>query len=110
MAAVQEPARLSVVELPGCDAFSEVEIARDATATDVGWIGAPPRLLVLARHASHAIAHLVDPYGPRTIAELRIDGPVRFSGVVGSHALLLGAHAATVITASEGGLASHVFP
>lgn len=110
MAAVHEHARVSVVELPGCAEFSEIALAGDAVASEVAWIGAPPRLLVLARYASHAVAHLVDPYGPRTIAEIRIDEPVRLSGVVGPHALLLGAHAAHVVTASDTALAQYPFP
>jgi hypothetical protein len=110
LAAIHEPARVSVVELPGCAAFAEVAIAGDAIASEVAWIGAPPRLLVVSRYPTHAIAYLVDPYGPRTIAELRIEESVRLSGVVGTHALLLGAQAATVITASETQLAAYTFP
>lgn len=110
LAAIHEPARVSVVELPGCAAFAELELANDASASDVQWIGAPPRLLVVARYAGHSLVHLLDPYGPRTIGELRIDEPVRLSAVVGAHALLLGAHAATVVTAADNQLTFYQFP
>jgi hypothetical protein len=109
LAAIHEPTRVSVVELPGCAAFAEVAVAADA-ANELAWIGAPPRLLLVSRYAAHTIVHLVDPYGPRTIAELRVEEAVRLSGVVGVHALLLGAQAATVVTASETQLAAYTFP
>ncbi len=110
LAAICEPARVVVLELPGCAAFAEVELASDAIANEVAWVGAPPRLLVIARHAGHAIAHLVDPYGPRTIAELRLDASAQLAAAVGAYALVLGKHGATVLTAGDAGLAVNAFP
>jgi hypothetical protein len=110
MAAVHETARVSVVELPGLAEFSEVAIASDAEASEVAWIGAPPRLLVVATYSTHAIVHLVDPYGPRTVAELRLERPLRLFGVVGKDALLLGAHTAVVVHAGDGELTAAAFP
>jgi hypothetical protein len=110
MAAIHEPSRIVVLELPGCAAFAEVEIASDALASDVAWVGAPPRLLVIARYTAHAVAHLVDPYGPRTVAELRIDAPVQLAAAVGVHALVLGGAAPTLLTAGDSQLVSHPFP
>jgi hypothetical protein len=110
LAAICEPSRLVVLELPGCAAFAEVELAPDALANEVAWVGAPPRLLVIARHPAYSIAHLVDPYGPRTIAELRIDAPVQLAAAVGAHALVLGGQGATVLTAGDARLTSNAFP
>jgi len=110
LAAIHEPARVTVVELPGCAAFSELAMPTNAVASEVAWIGAPPRLLVVARHPTYTLVHLVDPYGPRTVGELRIDEAVRLAGVAGVHALLLGMTTATVVTASETALSAYSFP
>ena len=77
LAAIHEASRVTVVELPGGAAFAEVGIDPEAGASDVAWVGAPPRLLVLSRYAAHSAVHLLDPYGPRTIAEIRlyVEGP-----------------------------------
>src|SRR5579871_1612154 len=92
LAAVSEPNRVAVLELPGAAPFAELAIDAAAEASEVAWVGAPPRLLVLARHAAHSVVQLVDPFGPRTIAELRLDAPMRLCAAVGAHALALGAH------------------
>ncbi|HET9990452.1 MAG TPA: hypothetical protein VFQ65_18100, partial [Kofleriaceae bacterium] len=77
LAAIHEPTRITVVDLPGCAAFAEVGIDPEAGASEVVWIGAPPRLAVLSRYAAHSTVHLLDPYGPRTIAEIRLEAPMK---------------------------------
>jgi hypothetical protein len=110
LAAIQEPTRVSVVELPGAAAFAEVGIDPDAGSSDVAWVGAPPRLLVLSRYSAHSAVHLVDPYGPRTVAEIRLESPMKLFATVGSHALAVGALGAAVLTASDTHLTPYQFP
>ncbi|HEY1556148.1 MAG TPA: hypothetical protein VGF94_15020 [Kofleriaceae bacterium] len=110
LAAVHEPDRVAVLELPGAAPFAEVGIDPEAAASDVAWVGAPPRLLVLSRYAAHSTVHLVDPYGPRTIAEIRLEAPMKLCATVGTHALAVGALGAAVLTASDTHLTPYQFP
>jgi hypothetical protein len=110
LAAIHEPARIAVVELPGIAAFAEIGIDPATVSSDVAWIGMPPRLLVVSRYASHSIAHLVDPSGPRTIAEIRLETPMKLFGTTGNHALVVGGLGAAVLTASESHLTPYQFP
>lgn len=109
LAAIHEPTRINVVEIPSCSQFAE--LGTDALADgDVAWVGTPPRLLVLSRYDSYSVVHLVDPFGPRSIAELRLDSPMRLYAAVGSHALVIGATSALVLAASDKAITPHVFP
>jgi hypothetical protein len=110
LAAIQEPSRIAIVELPSCSSFAELGLDGEAHATEVAWVGTPPRLLVLARYSGHTKVHLVDPFGPRTIAELRLEAPMKLCASVGMHALVIGALGATILSASDKGLAVHQFP
>ena len=74
------------------------------------WIGAPPRLVVLSRYAAHSTVHLLDPYGPRTIAEIRLEAPMKLCASVGSHVLAVGALGAAVLTAGDTHLTPYQFP
>jgi len=110
LAAIQEPTRITIVELPGIAPFAEIGIDPAADATDVAWVGMPPRLLVLSRFTAHSTAHLLEPYGPRTIAEIRLETPMKLFGTTGNHALASGARGAAVLTASETHLTPYQFP
>jgi hypothetical protein len=110
LAAIQEPARITVVEVPSCAAFAELGTDPAAEACEVAWVGTPPRLLVLSRFASHSTAHLVDPFGPRTIAEIRLEAPMRLYAAVGAYALAIGAQAAAVLAATDRSLMPYQFP
>jgi hypothetical protein len=110
LAAIHEPTRVAIVELPGCASFAEVGIDPDAGATDVVWVGAPPRLLVLSRYAAHSTVHLLDPYGPRSIAEIRLEAPMKLCAAVGAHALAVGALGAAVLAATDSHLTPYQFP
>lgn len=110
LAAIHEPTRITVIDLPGCSAFAEVGIDPEAGASEVVWVGAPPRLAVLSRYAAHSTVHLLDPYGPRTIAEIRLEAPMKLMGSVGAHALAVGALGAAVLTAGENTLTPYQFP
>ena len=110
LAAIHEPTRITVIDLPGCNAFAEVGIDPEAGASEVVWVGAPPRLAVLSRYAAHSTVHLLDPYGPRTIAEIRLEAPMKLMGSVGAHALAVGALGAAVLTAGESSLTPYQFP
>lgn len=110
LAAIHEPTRITVVDLPGLNAFAEVGIDPDAGASEVAWVGAPPRLAVLSRYAAHSTVHLLDPYGPRTISEIRLEAPMKLMSAVGGHALAVGALGAAVLTAGETALTPYQFP
>src|ERR1051325_3551695 len=77
LAAIHEPSRLTLLELPSGTAFAEIGVDPDALASEVAWVGTPPRLLVLSRYDGNSTAHLVDPLGPRTIAEIRLEATMR---------------------------------
>lgn len=110
LAAIVEPARVAIVELPSCAKFAELALDGDAH-NEVVWVGAPPRLLVLARHVQHTTIQLVDPFGTRTIADVRFDSALRLGGAVGATALVLGAQeGAVVLAATQTSLTSHPFP
>jgi len=113
LAAVREPTRITIVELPSAAAFAEIGVDPDALGSDVAWVGVPPRLIVLSRYQDSSTAHLLDvldPLGPRTTAEIPLDAPMRLFATVGSHALVVGARHATVLVASESHLMPYQFP
>ena len=110
LAAIHEPTRISIVELPGIAPFAEIGIDPDSVASDVAWIGMPPRLVVLSRYAGHSIAHLVDPNGPRTIAEIRLETAMKLFGTTGNHALVVGPMGAAILTATGTHLTPYQFP
>jgi len=110
LAAIHEPTRITIVDLPGCGAFAEVGIDPEAGSCEVAWVGAPPRLAVLSRYAAHSTVHLLDPHGPRTIAEIRLEAPMKLMASVGAHALAVGALGAAVLTAGDNTLTPYQFP
>ena len=89
LAAVVEPTRVTIVELPGGNERNAVGTDADASATEAVWVGT--RLLVLSRFTAHSVALLIDPNGPRTINEIRLESPMRLLAAVGNHALAVGA-------------------
>jgi len=110
LAAIHEAARVTILEIPGGAAFAEIGVDPDALASEVAWIGTPPRLLVLARYAAHSTVHLLDPYGPRSIAEIRLEAPMRLFATVGASALVVGSLGAAVLAASDTHLTPYQFP
>ncbi|MGE5183783.1 MAG: hypothetical protein ACM31C_17050 [Acidobacteriota bacterium] len=110
LAVIHEPARAHVLELPGCAAFAELELDAAAASCELAWIGAPPRLVVVEQFAAHSLARLVDPFGPRTIAQLRLDTPARLHAAVGSYALAIGPSGAMIVAASETQLVAYPLP
>jgi hypothetical protein len=110
LAAIHEAPRVRLLEVPSGVEIAEIGVDPDALASEVAWVGTPPRLLVLARHAAHSTVHLLDPYGPRTLAEIQLPSPMRLVAAVGSAALVVGAQSAAVLTASESYLMPYQFP
>ncbi len=110
LAAVCEGARVVVADVPSCAELSTLSL--DATATEIehAWIGTPPRLLVLSRYDTRSTIHLVDPFGPRTIAELQLESPLRLHAAVGTHALAIGPQGATIFAATDRDLTQSSFP
>jgi hypothetical protein len=110
LAAIHESSRVTILELPGGAPLAEVGVDPEALASDVAWVGAPPRLLVLSRYAAHSTVHLVDPFGPVTLAEIRLESPMRLFATVGPSALAVSAIGAAVVTATESHLMPYQFP
>ena len=110
LAAVHEATRVTMLELPSAEPFAEVGVDPDAVGSEVGWIGTPGRLLVLSRYEAHSTVHLLDPHGPRSIAEIRLEAPMRLFASVGGCALVVGALGAAVIAATETHLTLYPFP
>ena len=110
LAAIAESTRVVVLEIPGAEPFAEIGIDADASANEIAWVGAPPRLIVLSRYLAHSTVHLIDPYGPRTIAEIRLEAPMKLFATVGAHALAVSAMGAAVLTATDTHLTPYQFP
>jgi hypothetical protein len=110
LAAINEVSRITILEIASATPFAEIGVDPDALASEIAWVGAPPRLLVLARYAAHSTVHLLDPRGPRSIAEIRLEAPMRLFAAVGSAALVVGALGAAVLTATEAHLMAYQFP
>ncbi len=108
LAAIIEPSRIVVIDLPACSERAEIGIDPEAGASDVVWVGT--RLAVLSRYAAHSTVHLVDPAGPRTLAEIRLEAPMKLVAAVGTHALAVGSVGAAVIAAGESHLTPYQFP
>lgn len=109
LAVVGDGARAVIIDLPGCAAFAEVGIDAEA-ASELAWVGSRPRLLVLSRYAAHTTVHLIDPHGPRTIAEIRLEAPMKLVASVGSYALAVGLVGAAVLSATDTHLTPYQFP
>ena len=109
-AAIVETGRVVVVELAHGATVAEVGVATAFDQTDVAWIGAPPRLLVLSRRATNSTVHLIDLDGPRARAEIQIEGAMRLAATVGAHALVTGAGSTAVLTAGDAHLTPYQFP
>jgi hypothetical protein len=110
LAAIIESQRVVVLELPGGEPFAEVGVDPAALSNEVAWVGAPPRLLVISRYAEHTRVHLVDPHGPRALADLRIETPMRLAAVCGAHALVVSPQSAVIVTAADNLLVSVPYP
>jgi hypothetical protein len=110
LAAIHEASRITLLELPSGTPFAEIGADPDALASEVGWVSVPPRLLVLSRYDAHSTAHLIDPHGPSTIAEIRLEATMRLAATVGSWALVVGSLGAAVLTSGESHLTAYQFP
>ncbi|MEJ7600488.1 MAG: hypothetical protein WKG01_21445 [Kofleriaceae bacterium] len=111
LAAIIESARVTIVELPSGVERSAIGTDSDASATEAVWVGT--RLLVLTRFTAHSTVALIDPSGPRTISEIRLESPMRMFAAVGNHALVVGATgtlSAAVLTAGESQVTPYQFP
>jgi hypothetical protein len=98
LAAIQEPTRITVIMLPSGEPFGVITTDAAHDATDVGWLGSPPRLLVLTRFAASTRARVVDPRAARLIAERQIDTPMQLRACVDDHALVSGASGTTILS------------
>jgi hypothetical protein len=110
LAAIVEPTRVTLIEVPSGAVLAEIGVDPDAGACEVAWVGAPPRLVVLSRYAAHSTVHLIDAAGPRTVSEIRLESPMRLYATVGPHALAVGAMGAAVLTAGDAHLTPYQFP
>ncbi|HET9620000.1 MAG TPA: hypothetical protein VFP84_01445, partial [Kofleriaceae bacterium] len=108
--AIVEAGKITVLELAGANQIAEVGVATAPEHTDVAWIGAAPRLLVLSRRATHSTVHLIDLEGPRARAEIQIEGMMRIGATAGHYALVIGASSSAVLTAGDAHLTPYQFP
>ncbi|HEY5938472.1 MAG TPA: hypothetical protein VIU61_27665, partial [Kofleriaceae bacterium] len=111
LAAVVEATRVTIVDLPSGSERSAVGTDADASATEAVWVGT--RLLVLSRFTAHSVVLLIDPNGPRTISEIRLESPMRVLAAVGNHALVVGASGSlsvAILTATEAQVTPYQFP
>ena len=109
-AAVIEAGRIVVVDVQRAALVAEIGLSTALEHTDVAWIGQAPRLLMLARRATHSTIQLFDLAGPTVRAEIQIEGVRRLGATVGPHALLLGTGGTAVLTAGEAQLMPYQFP
>jgi len=110
LAAIAERTRITVLALPARTPIAEVGVDAAADAYEIAWVGSPPRLLVISRFPASSTVHLLDPHGPRSLAELQLQTPMRLAATVGPHALVIGAQGAAVLTAGEATLMPYQFP
>jgi hypothetical protein len=75
LVAIVEPDRIAVATLPDLGLRCEIGVDPEAAGSDAVFVGRE-RLLVTSRFTSHTIAYLIDPNGPRKLAELRIESPI----------------------------------
>lgn len=108
LAAIVEPLRIVVIELPACAERAEIGVDPEAGASDVAWVGT--RLVVLSRFAAHSTVHLIDPAGPATLAEIRLEAPMKLAATVGAHVLAVGSLGAAIIAAGDAHLTPYQFP
>jgi hypothetical protein len=110
LAAIQDASGIAIVELPGGAAVARIDGDPGAEVVEVGWLGVPPRLLVLSRYADHTVAQLFDPRGLRAAIERVFDARVRLRATVGAHALVVAAAGAALVTARADQLAVRALP
>jgi len=101
--AIVEPERIVVAGLPDLVGRCEIGVDPDATSCAAVFLGAE-RMLVTSSYAAHTLAYLIDPIGPRKLAEVRIESPVRVLAVSGDRALVAGAVGTAIIAAVGDGL------
>ncbi len=102
LAAIEEPTRITLVTLPRGEPFGVVQTETSAFATDVGWLGSPSRLLVLARRAMHTQVRVVDPRAPRLLAERELAGAWHLRAWVDDHAVLCADAEAMLVSCPDG--------
>ena len=105
-AAIQESSRITLLELPSGAVYAEIGTDPEAAATDVAWLGTPPKLVVLSRYEAHSTVHLLDPSGPRSLSELRLEVPMQLAATVAGAALVIGQVGAAVLVATD----THIMP
>lgn len=98
LAALQEPTRITLIALPSGEPFGVIHTVGDAAATDVGWIGSPPRLLVLSRLETTTRVRIVDPRAARLVAERSLDVLAQLRACVDDHALVSGGAQTLTVT------------
>lgn len=100
LAALQEPTRITVIALPSAEPFGVIHTVGDPEATDVGWLGSPPRLLVLSRLETTTRVRVVDPRAARLVAERTLEGLVSLRACVDGQALISGEGRTLTVTCS----------
>lgn len=108
--AVADRGGIVIHDLPTGAPVAEINLDPDAEAYDLGWLANPARLLVVSRFSGYTTVHLLAPDGPRTLAEIQLESPMRLYATVGVHALVAGAQGTAVLSAAEQHLTPYQFP
>jgi hypothetical protein len=100
-AAWTEAERVVVLALPSLTVVAEIGIHADAVETEVTFVGSPPRMVVLSRHADVAWLHIIDPRGPAKLGDATVPITARVAAVSGDLVLLATGLTASVIDTSK---------
>jgi hypothetical protein len=76
---------------------------------DVAWLGTSHRLLIVAPVETHTDVKLVNPADGSRLAEIRVETEMRLAAANGTHALLLGARTAAMLSGGEASVTPYQF-
>ncbi|MCE9580609.1 MAG: hypothetical protein K8W52_46240 [Deltaproteobacteria bacterium] len=101
LAAWTESERIVILALPKLSVAAEIGIHADALETDVAFVGTPPRLVVLSRHADAGWLHVIDPRGPAKLGEVSVPAAARIAATAGDLVLLASGVTASIVDTSK---------
>lgn len=110
LAAWTESERIVVLALPKLSVAAEIGIHADALETDVAFVGTPPRLVVLSRHADAGWLHVIDPRGPAKLGEVAVPASARIAATAGDLVLLASGVTASIVDVNKRKSAASVLP
>lgn len=100
MVAIVEPERIVVATLSDFGLRCEIGVDPEAAGSDAVFVGRE-RLVVTSRFTAHTMAYLIDPSGPRKLAELRIESPIYLLAASDVHVLVTSSLGSAVLSAVD---------